>query len=178
MKIKALSFFLCLILLLCLFPAASFAASSEDLINYSDMKDWPSGPEVGSEGAILVELNSGAILYSKNATEKLYPASITKIMTALVVLEHAELYDKVTFSREAIHDLEEGAFSYMADTGDVLTVRDCLYALLLMSSNEAAYALAEHVGRSLPGFAYLMNKKAEELGIKILNEQEFIELIS
>ena len=165
MKTRALSFFLSLILLLGLFPAAVFAEGTSDLIDYSDMKDWPAGPELGCEGAILMEVSSGAVLYTKNATEKLYPASITKIMTALVVLENAELYDKVTFSREAIHDLEEGAFSYMADTGDVLTVRDCLYAMLLMSSNEAAYALAEHVGRSLPGFAYLMNKKAEELGL-------------
>ena len=164
MKIRALSFFLCMILMLGFFPASAAAADADELIDYSDMKDWPSGPELGSEGAILLELNSGAVLYSKNAAEKLYPASITKIMTALVVIEHTELYDKVTFSKESIHDLEEGAFSYMADTGDVLTVKDCLYAMLLMSSNEAAYALAEHVGRSLSGFAYLMNKKAEELG--------------
>ena len=165
MKTKALSFFLILILLLGICPAAVFAAGTGDLIDYSDMKDWPAGPELGCEGAILVEVNSGSVLYAKNAAEKFYPASITKIMTALVVLEHAELYEKVTFSKEAIHDLEEGAFSYMADTGDELTVKDCLYAMLLMSSNEAAYALAEHVGRSLPGSAYLMNKKAEELGL-------------
>ena len=164
MKKRVLSFILCLFLLLGLFPAAVFAAGTDELIDYSDMKDWPPGPQLGSEGAILMEMNSGAVLYTKNAADKFYPASITKIMTALVVIENAELYEKVTFSREAIHDLEEGAFSYMADTGDVLTVRDCLYAMLLMSSNEAAYALAEHVGRSLPGFAYLMNKRAEELG--------------
>ena len=164
MKIKTLSVLLVLILLLALTPAAAYGAGTEDLIDYSDMKDWPAGPELGCEGAILLEINSGAVLYAKNSTEKFYPASITKIMTALVVLEHAELYEKVTFSREAIHDLEEGAFSYMADTGDELTVKDCLYAMLLMSSNEAAYALAEHVGRSLGGFSYLMNKKAEELG--------------
>ncbi len=164
MKKKALSFFLCFLLLFGLFPAAAYGAHTDELLEYAGLKGWPAAPEIGCEGAILVELNSGAVLYEKNAKEKFYPASITKIMTALVVVENAQLYETVTFSKEAIHDLEEGAFSYMADTGDTLTVRDCLYAMLLMSSNEAAYALAEHVGRSMSGFAYLMNKKAEELG--------------
>lgn len=165
MKKRALSFFLSMMMLLfCFFPASAYGVTTDDLLTYSGMKGWPEAPELGSEGAILVELNSGAILYEKSARERFYPASITKIMTALVVVENAQLYETVTFSREAIHDLEEGAFSYMADTGDTLTVRDCLYALLLMSSNEAAYALAEHVGRSMSGFAYLMNKKAQELG--------------
>ena len=85
-------------------------------------------------------------MYQKNADEQFYPASITKILTALVVIENCSLDEMVTFSYNAVHDLEEGAYSYIADTGDQLSVEDCLYAMLLQSSNEAAYALAEHCG--------------------------------
>ena len=132
--------------------------------DYSGIDNWPQAPEIMGEGAFLIEINSGAILYSKNADTHFYPASITKILTALVVIENCSLDEQVTFSYEAIHDLEEGAYSYMADTGDILSVEDLLYAMMLQSSNEAAYALAEHCGGSVSGFAEMMNAKAAELG--------------
>ena len=146
--------------------SAAAAGGKEDrtAIDYSGQTEWPAGPEIIGEGGFLIELNSGAILYQKNADEQFYPASITKILTALVVIENCSLDEMVTFSYNAVHDLEEGAYSYIADTGDQLSVEDCLYAMLLQSSNEAAYALAEHCGGTVDGFAEKMNAKAKEVG--------------
>ena len=75
-----------------------------------------------------------------------YPASITKILTALIVIEHCDLDDIVTFSHDAIYNVEQGSSSAGMDVGDKMTVRDCLYAMLLKSANEVANALAEHSG--------------------------------
>lgn len=156
---------LALLLLFTAVPVWAAGGSPERTpVDYSHLGDWPAGPEIVGEGGFLIELNSGAVLYDKNGDETLYPASITKILTALVVVENCSLDEMVTFSYEAVHDLEEGAYSYIADTGDQLSVEDCLYAMLLQSSNEAAYALAEHCGGSVEGFAEMMNAKAKEVG--------------
>ena len=96
--------------------------------------------------------------------ERLYPASITKILTALIVIEHCNLDDIVTFSHDAIYNVEQGSSSAGLDVGDKMTVRDCLYAMLLKSANEVANALAEHTAGSVQNFAVLMNAKAKELG--------------
>lgn len=146
-------------------PAQAAGGSAErQPVDYSQLGDWPAGPDIVGEGGYLIELNSGAVLYEKNADETLYPASITKILTALIVIENCSLDEMVTFSYDAVHDLEEGGYSYIADTGDQLSVEECLYALLLQSSNEAAYALAEHCGGTVAGFAEMMNARAKELG--------------
>lgn len=107
---------------------------------------------------------SGAILYEKNSREAYYPASITKILTALVILENCDLDETVTFSNEAVNTLEPGASILGARAGDQLSVRECLYALLLQSANEVANALAEHCSGSIDAFAELMNEKARSLG--------------
>jgi len=128
------------------------------------MEGWPAGPEVTGESAYLVELNSGEVLYSKNENEQRYPASITKVVTALVVIEHCDMNEEVTFSKNAVTDIEDGGHSWEFKEGEVLTVEQCLYALLLESVNEAGYALAEHVAGSLEAFAERMNQKAAEVG--------------
>lgn len=130
-----------------------------------ELEGWPSGPSVTAESAYLVEINSGAVLYGKNENETHYPASITKVMTALVVLEHCQLDESVTFSHEAVTDIETGgSFGYLNLEGETYTVEQCLYLLLLESVNECGYALAEHVAGSLSAFAELMNEKAASLG--------------
>lgn len=121
-------------------------------------------PSVSAEAAVLYDVTNGRMLYEKNADEKLYPASITKLMTALVVLEHAKLDDTVTFSKTAVTNLESGAVTLNLTEGDKLTVKDCLYGLLLKSANDVANGLAESVGGSISGFADMMNAKAAELG--------------
>ena len=111
-----------------------------------------------------MDAGSGAILYEKNSREAYYPASITKIPTALVILENCDLDETVTFSNEAVNTLEPGASILGARAGDQLSVRECLYALLLQSANEVANALAEHCSGSIDAFAELMNEKARSLG--------------
>lgn len=123
-------------------------------------------PVVVGEGAVLMDAATGRVLYGKNPDQQFYPASITKIMTALVVLERCKLSDVVTFSASATTNLESGAVSLNITEGDQLTVEQALYGLLLKSANEIGNGLAEHVGGSISGFADLMNAKAEELGCK------------
>lgn len=123
-----------------------------------------SQPEIQSEGAVVMDAATGSILYEKNGSTKYYPASITKLMTALLVIERCNLDDTVTFSAKATTNLEAGAVSLNITEGDKLTVRQCLYALLLKSANEVANGLAEHVAGSNEAFAKLMNEKAASLG--------------
>ena len=121
-------------------------------------------PSVGSPTAILIDRKTGTILYQKDANSSYYPASITKIMTALLVLENCSLDETVTFSYRATHELEEGATHIARTEGEEMSVRDCLYALLVASANEVAQALAEHVSGSIEDFAVLMTERARELG--------------
>ena len=146
-------FTLCLIFSLLLCPMTADAAVS-----------WPENASIQADGGIVIEADTGTVLYGKNIHETYYPASITKILTALIVLEHCDLDEIVTFSHDAVYNVEEGSSSAGIDEGDELTVRDCLYALLLASANESANALAEHVSGSREAFAELMNEKAESLG--------------
>lgn len=124
---------------------------------------WPDQPAVESASAIVMELSTGTILYEKNITDKHYPASITKILTTLIALEHSDLNEVVTFSKEAI-DNTRGGSSIARDYGEQMTMEYCLYGVMLASANECAYAVAEHVGGSLEGFVEMMNAKAAELG--------------
>ncbi|MCI8727566.1 MAG: D-alanyl-D-alanine carboxypeptidase [Hungatella sp.] len=121
-------------------------------------------PDIKAEGAVVINAENGQILYGKNERNQFYPASITKLMTALLVLERCGLNDTVTFSQTATTNLESGAVTLNLTEGDRLTVSQCLYALLLKSANEVANGLAEHVSGSVAGFADLMNQKAAALG--------------
>ena len=121
-------------------------------------------PVIAAEGAALLNASTGKLLFSKNGDTKFYPASITKLMTALLVAENCNLDDTVTFSSTATTNLEAGAVSLNLVEGDKLTVRQCLYALLLKSANEVGNALAEHVAGSNAKFADMMNARAAALG--------------
>lgn len=126
--------------------------------------EWPSDVSVESEGAVVMDADTGVILYGKNLHNPFYPASITKILTALIVVERCSLDETVAFSYNAVHNVEENSSNAALDVGDELSVKDCLYALLLRSANECANALAEHVAGSIEGFTDLMNEKARSLG--------------
>ena len=121
-------------------------------------------PEIAAESAILYDVTHDRVLYEKNADAKRYPASITKLMTALLVLEHAGLNETVTYSETAVTKLESGAVTLSLQAGDRVSVKDSLYGLMLKSANEVANGLAEHVGGSISGFADMMNAKAKALG--------------
>ncbi len=121
-------------------------------------------PTIASQGAVLLNAADGSVLFSQNGETQYYPASITKLMTALLVAENCNLDDTVTFSATATTNLESGAVSIGMTEGDTMTVRQCLYALLLKSANEVGNALAEHVAGSNAAFAEKMNAKAASLG--------------
>ena len=131
----------------------------------NETEGWPQGPVVSAQSAVVMEASTGAILYEKEAHDQLYPASITKIVTSLVVLEHCDnLQEDVTFSHAAVTDIEDGGHHWDYKEGEILTVEQCLYAFLLESVNECGYALAEHVAGSVSAFADMMNEKAAEVG--------------
>ena len=122
---------------------------------------WPEGPEVVSPNVIVMEASTGTVLYDRDSLEAHYPASITKIMTTLIALENSDLNDIVTFSDAAI-DTEGSGIA--RDYGEQMTMEQCLYAVMLASANECAYAVAEHVGGTIENFVAMMNEKAKELG--------------
>jgi len=133
-------------------------------IQSNSWESWPAGPPVYAESAIVMEAGTGAILYAKSMDEQHYPASITKIMTALLALENLDLDEEVTFSHEAAFSIEPGSSSICRNEGEILTVEECLYALMLESANECGNALAEQVSGNIEAFAELMNQKAADLG--------------
>lgn len=122
-------------------------------------------PATNAEAALLISPDSGMVLYEKNADERRYPASTTKIMTALLVLENvADLNETVTAQASDFETLEADSSSAGIKEGETVTVEDLLYGLMLPSGNEAAYMLARHVAGSYEAFVDMMNKRAEELG--------------
>lgn len=133
-------------------------------IQSNEIENWPSGPAVGAQSAIVIEANTGVILYSKNIHEKLYPASTTKILTCLIAAENSSLDEMVTFSRDAVFSIERGSSNMGIDAGEILPMEECLYGILVVSANEVANAVAEHVAGSMDEFAEMMNRKAAELG--------------
>nr|WP_027352508.1 serine hydrolase [Lacrimispora indolis] len=146
-------FFLCLLFFISSFTRISLAAA-----------DWPSNLSVQAQGAILMDADTGTVLWGQNIHSEYFPASITKVMTALIVIEKCSLDEIVTFSHNAVYNVESGSSNAGINEGDKLSVKDCLYALLLKSANESANALAEHVAGSTEAFADMMNAKAKELG--------------
>ena len=119
---------------------------------------------LNSKAAILIEYNTGKILYEKNSTQRMFPASTTKIMTAIIVLENCNLQDTVTISATSIENIPSSYVTCDLQVGEELTVEDLLYALMVPSANDAAYALAEHVAGNIQNFANMMNSKAIEIG--------------
>ncbi|MFA9378133.1 MAG: D-alanyl-D-alanine carboxypeptidase family protein [Lachnotalea sp.] len=143
---------------------SSTAQESSDNSTNSDL--WPSGPDVTSESAVLMDINTGTVLYGKNINEELFPASTTKIMTTLLALENCSLDEVVTFSHNAVYSIERDSSNIGIAEGEQLTMEQCLYGVMLESANECANAVAEHVSGSIEDFANLMNQRADELGCK------------
>lgn len=121
-------------------------------------------PEITATSATVIDCLDGKILYSKNMDEKLYPASMTKVLTAILVVENCNMKDEVTISQSAINNVQSGYLTANIKAGEILTVEQLLNLLLISSYNDVANALAEHVGGSVEEFAIMMNKKAIEIG--------------
>lgn len=139
------------IIQLSVFNITSFASESTELETYSP-------------ACILIESSTGKIIYEKNAYEKLYPASTTKIMTAILTLENCELTDVATASYNSVYSIPAGYTNANIQVGEELTIDQLLHVLLIPSANDAAVVLAEHIAGSVDNFANMMNEKAKELG--------------
>lgn len=124
-----------------------------------------SQPDIISQAAILMDNRTGKILYAKNANKKMYPASTTKIVTAILTLENCNLDDMVTVSYDAVMSIPDGYSSASLQIDEQLTIDHLLQLLLVHSANDAANVLAEYVGGSVESFVAMMNTKIDELGL-------------
>ncbi len=142
-------------------------------VESNELKNWPEGPGTYGEGAIVMEVGTGAILYAKNIDAHFYPASITKLLTALVAFENADLDDEVRVTEECIDFLEWDDARINLEVGNKLSLKNAMYALLLASANDAAYAIGQSVGENAghdyKWFIKQMNKRCKELGGKNSN---------
>lgn len=133
-------------------------------IQSNDIDNWPTGPAITAESAILMDVDTGSILYAKNIHERSYPASTTKLLTCLIAMERGNLDDMVSFSHEAVFSVPRDGSNIGMDEGESITLEQCLYGILVGSANEVANAVAEHIAGSIDGFIALMNERATELG--------------
>ena len=135
---------------------------ASDLCVVTDESQY-SPSDTTSEAAGLFDITDGQVMYSKNAFERLYPASITKVMTALIAIKYGDLTDTVTVTEDAVIT-EAGATLAGIHPGDQLTMEQLLYGLMLPSGNDAGAAIAVHMAGSIDAFAELMNREAQKLG--------------
>lgn len=147
----------------------SYQGEGYDIAGQTGTSSQVKQPEIAAEGAVLFNANTGEFLFGKNEYQRFYPASTTKLMTALLVAENCGLDETVTFSESATTNLEAGSVTLNLTAGDQLTVRQCLYGLMLRSANEVANGLAEHMAGSVSKFAIRMNEKARALGCSDTN---------
>jgi len=145
---RAICFLLALLLVIPML-AAGFGARGADPLT--------------ATAVVLMDAGTGEILYEKNPNKKMYPASITKVMTGLLVVENCTSHQIATASAGAVK-IPKGYVHIALQAGDEITVKDAMYAMMLPSANDAANVLAEHVGGSRKGFATMMNQRARELG--------------
>ena len=162
MKTKRfLSLFLALLISLLLVPSA-FATGDEEPV-------LPAEPEILAKAALLVDYNTGSIVYAQNEHEELYPASLTKIMTALLTFEAIEdgklsMDQELTATASALEGLASDGSSAGIKVGETMSVRNLLYCMLVISANEACDILGENIAGSVDAFVDMMNEKAAELG--------------
>lgn len=165
---------LCLLVAICVPQAvwateADIAATPEPTptplpIETNDVEGWVDGPDVSAWTACLIDANTGTVMYNKGMTDRMNPASTTKVMTALLVLENAELDEVFTFTETGVAEAYSGSSNLITQVGEQFTVEDAIHALMLKSANDFASQIAEYVGGTVENFVQMMNDKAAELG--------------
>lgn len=136
------------------------------IANFTTTKGISEPPEITAEAAILLESSNEKTIYSKNETQKMYPASTTKILTAIIAIENCNLQDTVIIPNQAISILPEGYSVAPLQEGEQFTIEQLIQVMLVYSANDAANAIAYHISGSIENFAKIMNNKIEELGLK------------
>lgn len=148
-------------------PVQAMAAVNLDAkyeISTNQIQGWPTGPEIISDTGILMDADTGVVLYNKGADEQRYPASITKIMTLLVAVENSSMDEQVTFTETGVRNVNADSSNIGTQVGEVLSMKDCLYALIIQSANDVAAQIAEHIGGTEQAFIDMMNQRAQEIG--------------
>lgn len=140
-----LSFFSIIMILFTFFPK-TFIDVHADNENTGSVP-WPASPDIYAEAGVLIEASTGTVLYDKNCHQQMYPASITKILTTLIALEEGNLSDMVEFSHYDVFSLEVGDAHISRQEGELLSLKDCLYAVMLASANEVSNAVGEYVAK-------------------------------
>ena len=133
-------------------------------VESNEVEGWPQGPRIGAESAILMDANTGVILYAKNIDAKMYPASTTKVMTSLVAVENCPLDEMITASSTAIDANPADGSNMGLNAGETLSLDDLLHGILITSANEGCNVVAEHIAGSMDGYVDMMNNRAAELG--------------
>ena len=133
-------------------------------VQTNEIENWPKGPEIGAQSAILMDADTGTILYAKNIYDAGFPASTTKLLTALIVMEQSSMNETVVMSHDAVFSVPRDGSNIGMDEREELSMEQALYAVLVASANEVANAVAEHVAGSMDDFTVMMNARAAELG--------------
>ena len=131
-----------------------------------NIQGWPKGPDTVSETAVLIDADTGAVLYDKGMDEYRYPASTTKIMTVLTAIENSSPKDTVTFTETGVRDVTWDSSNIGMKLGETITMKDCWFAAIIQSANEVCAQMAEYVGGTEAQFIEMMNQRAKEIGCK------------
>ncbi len=141
--------------------------AENNVVQTNAYEGWPKGREINADFACLLDANTGAVLYGKSKDTATPPASITKIMTCLLALEHGNLDDQVTMTETGVAFAVDGSSNLYTQVGEVFTLRDMLYGMMLKSANDIATQVGEYIGGgSIDRFIEMMNEKAKELGCR------------
>ena len=146
------------------FATEETAVAVSSGITTNGISGWPQGPEITSASAVIMEDTSDTILYAKDMDTTLSPAGAVKIMTCLLALENSQLDDQVTMTETGVSGVTDGGAHISSQLGEVFTMEQCLYALMLASANDIALQVAEQIGGSVDAFVQKMNDRAKELG--------------
>ncbi len=170
-KTRALCIFLALMISAC-WLLTGLQVKAEDQSVFSGCHSVDALQQLGdgtqltetAKAAIVYELGSDTMIYAWNPDTRIYPASMVKLMTALVALENGQLEDTVIVTRRALNEVQIGSVSANLKAGEELTLEDLLYCMMAASANDAATVIAEHIGGTQAGFIKMMNERAKELG--------------
>lgn len=166
-KVKKLFAFLITLSIVLMMPAHVMAAvdlNAKYEVDTNKIQGWPQAADIASDTGILMDADTGTVLFDKGGDQQRYPASITKIMTLLVAVENSSMDEQVTFTETGVRNVAADSSNINSKIGEVMTMQDCLHALMIISANDAAAQIAEHVGGTEQNFIDMMNQRAAEIG--------------
>lgn len=166
MKIKKLiaGFFALGMTLTLILQTPVLAAEASAGITTNAISGWPQGSDITSTAALVMEESTNTVVYAKNMDQPLFPGGTVKVMTTLLALENSQLTDQITMTSTGVSGVTDGGANISAQLDEVFTMEQCLYAIMMVSANDIALQVAEHLGGSVDGFVQMMNARASELG--------------